>query len=169
MAIKPWIGGAGFILALAGCASVADPANAVSGSSAIIFEQTRTDGEVDPGALPPQELDLGECGVFFWNARADRRFLAFENLTTGLARIHVDGQMREFLSSIRAEPVAPGVPFVRRFTNPTLSLDIELSGDVEGGVAAGFRIAPARMRLLQPDGGQVVIPLIGHYACRVER
>ena len=117
--------------------------------------------------LPPQSLEVGECAVFFWGGGEARAFLAYENFNEGVVRIFVEGGMREFASMARAESLVPGLRYERRFTDPSLQLDIELAGDMHGGGADGLRIAPAILRLHRPDDQQVVIPVTGHYACRI--
>lgn len=117
--------------------------------------------------LPPQTLPVGECGVFFWGRGEGARFLMFENLSRGQTRLIVDGAVREFWSSAQADSVVPGIDFYRRFTDATTQLDVEITGAVHGGAAEGLRIAPTIMRVHRPDGQQVVIPMAGHYACRL--
>lgn len=116
--------------------------------------------------LTPQTLDAGECGTFFWSADPDHRFLAFENETRGYAQIFINGGAQGFYMPRRDSLHVSGDGYRRSFLDPDRNLDIEIAGRVGESLPTGQRIERVVMRVEQPNGQRLVVPLIGHYACR---
>ncbi len=117
--------------------------------------------------LPPQQLDAGECAGFFWSADAEHRFLAFENETGGYARVFADGQVHEFAVPSRQGSYIAGDPYQRHYVDAARQLDMRLTGTIGERLPEGQRIERAVLSIQQPDGQRLVIPVIGHHACRV--
>lgn len=117
--------------------------------------------------LPPQRLEDGACATFFWTADATHRFVAFENETEGFARIHANGQDHGFFLPPREAAYVTGDPFRRDYIDPGRGLDIRIIGTIGDPLPQGQRIDRTVMRVLQPNGQTLVVPLIGHYACRM--
>ena len=59
-----------------------------------------------------------------------------------------------------------GDGYRRSFLDPDRNLDIEIAGRVGESLPTGQRIERVVMRVEQPNGQRLVVPLIGHYACR---
>lgn len=116
--------------------------------------------------LAPQTLSAGECGTFFWSADPDHRFLAFENETRGYAQVFVNGVAQGFYMPRRDSLYVAGDGYRRSFVDPERQLDIEIAGRVGESLPTGQRIERVVMRVEQPNGQRLVVPLIGHYACR---
>ena len=73
----------------------------------------------------------------------------------------------EGFSSPRREGMhAAGDPYLRRFVDPERNLAIEIDGRIGDPMPMGQRIDRVIMRIQQPDDTLLVMPLIGHYACR---
>jgi hypothetical protein len=123
---------------------------------------------VAPGhnELPPQTLAAGSCATFFWTADDRHRFVAFENETEGFARIFANGAAHGFYTPPREGRYVAGDPYRRDYVDPQRQLDISISGTIGDPLPQGQRIGRTVMRVLQPSGQTVVVPLIGHYACR---
>ncbi|WP_300553461.1 hypothetical protein [Maricaulis sp.] len=117
--------------------------------------------------LPPQQLDAGECAGFFWSADAEHRFLAFENETLGYARVFADGQVHEFAVPSRQGSHIAGDLYQRHYVDAARQLDMRLSGTIGERLPDGQRIERSVLSIQQTDGQRMVIPVIGHYACRV--
>ena len=145
-----------------GCASAAP---AIEAAEAVL--QPPVEAPEPVTELPPQSLEAGECAVFFWGSGEARPFLAYENFNDGIVRLYLDGAVREFATTARPDSLVPGLRYERRFSVVDTGSEIELSGEIHGGAADGLRIAPAIMRVLRPGGEQMVIPVTGHYACRI--
>jgi len=117
--------------------------------------------------LSPQRLENGACATFFWTADASHRFVAFENETEGFARIYANGQTHGFFLPPREAAYVTGDPFRRDYIDPERGLDIRIAGMIGDPLPQGQRIDRTVMRVLQPNGQTLVVPLIGHYACRM--
>ncbi len=122
--------------------------------------------QTDLTELPPQNLIAGECATFFWSADTQNRFLAFENETRGYANIFVDGAAHRFAAATHRGSYVAGDLYRRSFVDPARNLDIQISGEIGDPLPSGQRIDRVVMRITQPDGQILVIPMIGHHACR---
>lgn len=121
----------------------------------------------DGRELPPQALEPGACATFFWTADAEHRFVAFENETEGFARVFANGAVHGFFLPPREAAYVAGDPYRRVYADPARQLDIRLSGTIGDPLPQGQRIDRTVMRVSQPNGQTLVVPLIGHYACRL--
>jgi hypothetical protein len=117
--------------------------------------------------LRPQDLAPGTCAAFFWTAGTSHRFVAFENETEGYARVFANGREHAFRTPPREGIHMTGDAYRRDYVDPARGLDIRISGTMGEALPQGQRIERAAMRVVQPDGGTRVMPLVGHYACRV--
>lgn len=138
------------------------PVPALGGTRAA--EQAAPD--IAENELAPQTLDAGECATFFWSADPDHRFLAFENETRGHAQVFINGSAQGFYMPRRDSLYISGDGYRRSFVDPERELDIEIEGRVGESLPTGQRIERVVMRVEQPNGQRLVVPLIGHYACR---
>ena len=157
-------------LVLAGCASTGGAAPSASLPRPPALEQARPGAEAaladGQSGLPPQSLADGACATFFWTADAAHRLVAFENETDGFARIFAMGTEHGFYTPAREGGYVTGDPFNRVYADAQRQLDIRLSGRVGESLPTGQRIERAVMRVVQPNGRTLVIPVIGVYACR---
>ncbi|MDF1767918.1 hypothetical protein [Maricaulis sp.] len=128
-------------------------------------DQARS-ADLDLRQLPPQPLAVGSCGVFFWTADAERRFIAFEDLSSGRALLHVNGErlLRQGESSRAVWPV--GTRYERRFTGQGAVSAIEIDANFDIMQADGLATTRAVQRRFDSAGTRTVIALSGHYACR---
>ncbi|MBR9825938.1 MAG: hypothetical protein GYB36_09070 [Alphaproteobacteria bacterium] len=153
---------------LAGCVTSGDARE--SGAQMPVFGNARP-GEPAPQVpgldeLPPQNLEAGTCATFFWSADDAHRFLAFENETEGFANIFVNGSAQGFYNPPRERNYVAGDSFRRSYVDPGRDLNIQISGQIGDPLPTGQRIERVVMRVNQPNGQILVIPMIGHYACR---
>jgi hypothetical protein len=153
-----WRATSGLALALV---SVAACATAPSGSAPVLAPAVGA-----PRELPPQILAQGDCASFFWTADAEHRFLVFEHETGGFARLVVDGAEHRLLVPPREAAHVTGDPFRRVYSDPERQVDVRLSGIVGDPLPEGRRMERVVMRVSRPDSSTLVIPMIGHYACR---
>lgn len=159
------IGGA----VLAACATGSEP-QAPEAPSTYAFAPTGEGSDAamqTGGELPPQTLEPGECGAFFWSAGEPHRFLVFDNVTQGRVRVHADGQMREMTSPMDEADFVVGVGYAGiKVDNPS-GLIVSIDGSISSGTADGLRITPARLQVERADGQRLIMPLVGHYTCRL--
>lgn len=120
----------------------------------------------DLSQLPPQSLAEGACATFFWSADSAHRFLAFENETEGYASIFANGAAHGFYVPPREGRYVAGDEYRRTYADPARDLDIQIAGRIGDPLPTGQRIERVIMRVNQPNGQTVVVPMIGHYACR---
>jgi len=116
--------------------------------------------------LPPQDLVAGACATFFWSADSRHRFLAFENETEGFANVFANGGVHGFYVPSREGGYVAGDRYQRRYADAERDLDIEIAGRIGDPLPTGQRIERVIMRVNQPNGQTMIIPMIGHYACR---
>lgn len=116
--------------------------------------------------LPPQQLNAGACAAFFWSADAQHRFLAFENESEGFAHVFANGQVNEFSVPTRQGSYIAGDPYQRHYVDAERQLYLRLTGMIGERLPDGQRIERSVLSIQQPDGQRLVIPVIGHFACR---
>lgn len=151
-------------LAMSACAST-DGALPVPGTGGMGAAEA-TAPVAPANELAPQILQPGECGTFFWTADSEHRFVAFENETRGYAQLFVDGETESFSVQRRDGLHVAGDHYRRGFSDRARNLDIEIEGRIGDPLPTGQRIERVVMRIQQSDGALLVVPLIGHYACR---
>ncbi|WP_300528767.1 hypothetical protein [Maricaulis sp.] len=159
-----WIAGLAGALALGGCATSGLQMPGVA--TAPVAEPVAADAVEALSELPAQPLVAGACGTFFWSADSSHRFLAFENETEGFARVFANGQVNAFSFPARQSSFIVGDPYERRYVDAGRQLDLRLTGTVGERLPEGQRIERSVLSIQQPDGQRLVIPVIGHYACR---
>ena len=151
-------------LAVSACAST-EGALPVSGSGGMRSAEV-TEPATPANELAPQILQPGECGTFFWTADSEHRFVAFENETGGYAQLFVNGQAESFSGQRLDGLHVAGDHYQRDFADPARDLDVEIEGRIGDPLPTGQRIERVVMRIQRTDGALLVVPLIGHYACR---
>lgn len=154
------------VLSLSACAST----SSTDGPALPVFGNARQ-GEPAPQPqdlteLPPQVLAPGACATFFWSADNRHRFLAFENETEGFANVFANGAVNGFYVPPRERNYVAGDTYRRSYIDPARDLNIQISGQIGDPLPTGQRVERVVMRVNQPNGQTIVIPMIGHYACR---
>lgn len=153
-----------FVLAvtvLAGCASM-EPV----GSSGPASEPAPQRGAIE--ALPPQTLDSGECGLFFWTSDAPHRFVLFVDENARRAKIVHEGASHELDIPAPNPGYLPGDRVELVYPDPAHDLVFTLTGQVGEQTRSGARIARALLKARHADGREIVRPLLGVRSCRSE-
>lgn len=119
--------------------------------------------------LPPQTLAAGACATFFWSADSQNNFLAFENETEGYSNVFANGTVHGFYIPPREGNYVAGDVYRRTYVDPARDLDIQVAGTIGDPLPTGQRIERVVMRVNQPNGQTLVVPMIGYYACRDQR
>ena len=149
------------------CAGNPDPApeNVASPGPASTGEVVASE-DFNIGALPPQTLEPGECGLFLFAPRPTPRFVFFSNATTGYARMVIDDEPVTLSRS-----AASGEVFDQSFADtsyiaPAFGLELQVrvrpGADAEGGT----EIDSGSLNLAREGGWSVVIPVAGASTCQ---
>ncbi len=122
---------------------------------------------VEPGeALPPQTLQPGACGLFFWTATPPHRLVLFENEQERRAEAVHDGDIHRMgVPSQRADFIQ-GDDFRRLYLHRETGRTFTVSGEIGETTPSGPRIERAVARVRERSGTETVRPVIGVRACR---
>lgn len=161
---------AALLFAACGCATAAQedgtqPAQAPATDSALQTGAEIPQGEGDTltvGALPSQELNAGQCGVFLWSRRAEPEFVFFSRLEGGTALMNINGALVAFQ---RTESVTGGEGETTQVFRSPGGVSINLSMQTGEQMQGGVRVPAASIRLTKKDGWDLVIPAAGLTAC----
>lgn len=115
--------------------------------------------------LGPQNLQIGQCGLFLWGQGEGRPLQFFQNTSTKQVVI----------------PFRPGSNVTRRATNRQITdgffaeqvfevdgLTMEVSLRVEDGrnVLKGIAVQSGRIVLAEASGRETILPVVGLFGCR---
>ena len=149
-----------------------EPASAAHGSSPASrapqpVASTPHAPNVEPGeALPPQTLQPGACGLFFWTAAPPHRLILFENEQERRAEAVHDGDIHRMgVPSQRADFIH-GDDFRRLYLHRETGRSFTVTGEIGATTPAGPRIEQAVIRVRERSGTETVRPVIGVRACR---
>ncbi len=114
--------------------------------------------------LPPQSLEIGECGLFLWTLD-DQNTLVFFQKQNAKKALYMDGDKQIDLTKANVKNTISttdefNIPYKAR----TYS-HIELKGRFTETLQQGYRVR-ARLKAKKPDGWNIIIPLAGIYACK---
>ncbi len=119
-------------------------------------------------ALPPQQLEKGECGLFLWTQKAPRRLVFFAKAGESTARAYVNGQdmqltetemsgnnFGQFMTQMHYKPL-DGIGILRLALQP---------GEV---LESGQRTEEATLYYTDAEGWETLIPVRGARVCMDE-
>lgn len=115
------------------------------------------------GVLAPRELEAGECGLFLYARRAEPQFIFFAQDGAGTAQMNLDGAEE---SLTRSEAAVQRELATQQAYQGEGGLRVELSLEIGEALTGGIRIPAGSLRLSQPDGWDLVIPVTGLSACQ---
>ncbi|MEO0817238.1 MAG: hypothetical protein AAFX86_07995 [Pseudomonadota bacterium] len=144
-------------LLLAGCATTTSSGGQSSPTTATAAS-TQTE-------LPPQQLELGECGLFLWSLSGDPTFVFFSKATEGSAKMFI-GSNVEALSQTGAGGDIFGqfmteMEWISAGTGHRIDLQI-VPGE---NMIEGQRVSNGRIKLTDAEGWETIIPVRGARAC----
>ena len=141
--------------ALTSCASITTS----SGS-----DKTAADKPSAPG-LAPQTLAAGECGLFLWTRDEPRQFIYFqqENRPSGL--VYLSGRSLQISTSDITAGLGDRQAFALDYTDPA-GKALTISGQYGETIEGGRRISSAKIKSLDAENWQHIIPANGVFACR---
>ncbi|MBL4853972.1 MAG: hypothetical protein JKY25_06995 [Robiginitomaculum sp.] len=142
------------LLFIVGCASVTPPAQE---------EKLPVPAQIE--GLSAQELETGECGVFFWRDSVPRTFVFFQKQGQSQARLFDQGAE----TIIETEQSTSNLELDARFEFSYNGGNYEavfvkaVFGDALEG---GRRLSGGTITTKKPDGWQEILPVSGVYVCR---
>ena len=157
------IGGLAVVTA---CSSGPDPAPEGVAGSDPVSEGEAASLDFDIGALPPQTLEPGECGLFLFAPRPTPRFVFFSNATTGYAKMVIDGEPVTLSRS-----AAGGEVFDQNFSDtsyiaPAFGLELQVRVRPGSEAEGGTEVESGSLNLARDGGWSVVIPVAGASTCQ---
>lgn len=117
------------------------------------------------GALQPQRLGSGECGMFLWSRSEDRPLVFFSNSTHGDARVMVDGRQQEIPRISSAGDAIAGQQATQSYVWRDLRFNVAVAFERRRELVRGAVIQRGTLELQHRDGWQYVMPVGGLVAC----
>lgn len=120
----------------------------------------------DPRAgLPAQELSMGECGLFLYSLSGEATFVFFSRATDDTAKMLIDNEVR-----LLGRTSASGEIFGQFMTqtgwiSPETGHRIDLQVEPGESMIDGQRVSAGRIKLLDSEGWETIIPIGGVRAC----
>ena len=151
-------------LAVAGCASGATDTRTSAGASAATAVIGDPDG-LEIGALPPRQLEEGECGLFLFTSRPSARFVFFSNAARATGEMRIDGGVVTFARTSTGGEVFDQHFAESEYRAPTQGLVLSLSLRPAGRMQGGTRVESGAIRVRKTDGWSMVVPVAGATAC----
>lgn len=118
------------------------------------------------GALSPQQLTKGQCGLFLWKRDQERDLVFFDGGRRSEGKMMIAGQETAF-----QRQSAEGDPFFGQYPQQvyqkgdmtvTLSLEIQPRSNMAGGAI----VSRGSLRFEQTGGWNLVVPVGGLVACQ---
>lgn len=116
------------------------------------------------GVLAPRDLDDGECGLFLYSRRAAPQFIFYAQDGAGIARMNLDSAE---VSLTRKDAARRDLAAEQAYQGEN-GLRVELNLEIGEALTGGIRIPAGSLRLSQPDGWDLVVPVTGLTACQAE-
>lgn len=118
------------------------------------------------GALRPQQLRTGQCGLFLWSRDDRQNLVLFGNGSRAEAKMQIAGEEVTF-TRVSAEGVNtlgqyPRQIFQRGDLMASLSMDIQPRPNLSGGAV----VPRGSLRFEQTGGWNLVVPVGGLIACQ---
>lgn len=118
-----------------------------------------------PTGLPAQELAIGECGLFLYSLSGEPTFLFFSRATEGSAKMLIGGE-----TQLLSQTAAGGEIFGQFMTQTdwvSAGTGHRVDLEVEPGepMIDGQRVTSGRIRLIDSEGWETIIPIGGVRAC----
>jgi len=132
----------------------------LSGCATLTKAETKSPlSEIADKALSANTLSAGECGLYVWKADAAKTFLLFAS-PSGVSYMK-DGQET---SLTEQNPVVP--PQRERIFMDTSGQSLNLTLTSAEQITGGTRYKAGRLTRKSDEGWDIVVPVVGFYACQ---
>lgn len=125
---------------------------------------TATDVRAD--ALPAQDLQPGDCGIFLFERRPPNAFVLFESEADRSVQILHEGRLYVLRVPPQRGVFLEGETFRRVYLDERNNITFTLNGEVGAETGSGPRLQDVILSVRTLDGGRVVRPLGGVRSCR---
>lgn len=123
---------------------------------------------VQPGGLPAQQLALGECGLFLFSLSGEPRFIFFSKAGTDEARMVIVDQEETLSLQSRGGDVFGQFTTEQQWLVPRTSQRVDVSVVAGEPLVAGQQVPSGRLKVTDPNGWEMIIPVSGVRACQVD-
>lgn len=114
--------------------------------------------------LPPQTLESGNCGAFFWDRADPNPLIVFENESRGEASMWLDGEIYRTVTPVRPFAYQTGQSLNRTYAAG--DQNVTVNGTITEVRGSEAIVGRALMRQQQADGAEIVRPVLGLISCR---
>ncbi len=125
-----------------------------------------TETGVEIGALGPQTLEHGACGLFLWQKRHDPTLVFFSRLDQSAAFMVINGDRIRL--DIRAAPKIQeqGQTHQLHLSNDDLDLTATVTVHTGRKSGSGVLVPEAQLKLRAGQGPRITMPLAGLVGCQ---
>lgn len=146
--------------ALAGCAT---PGNTPPRAAAASKPAPGVMGRI--GALPPQTLAEGTCGLFLWARTAERSMVLYATDTPASARLMIDGQQVDLPRTVAEGTLVFGHHTAQEFAQGPLRVKVSIRPQPNSGITGGAVVRRGMVNFSDGTGPDLVLPVAGLIAC----
>ncbi len=118
------------------------------------------------GGLDRQALEDGECGLFLWAALPERQLVFFQRARDVGAQMHLDNSVQTLIRTRAEGDQIYSIFPDQSFRAGDLTITLSLATEGLQPVTKGSMVRQASLRLDDPDGWTIVLPVAGLVACQ---
>ncbi|MEM9740838.1 MAG: hypothetical protein AAF829_13335 [Pseudomonadota bacterium] len=115
--------------------------------------------------LPAQELDVGECGLFLWSLSGEPTFIFFAKATQNSATMLIGAQERTLARTASDGDIFGQFMTQMGWVSPDTGHRVDLVFEAGELLGEGQRISNGRIKLVDGEGWETIIPVAGVRAC----
>jgi len=117
-------------------------------------------------ALPPQELQAGECGLFLWSKGTRPVFFLVAYDAPAIVYVRDNGRPRRFNRSRFGGELVSGFFERQTFVDGDITLQLEIEFDEQRQIADGALIKQGVVRVTDKKGWRSIVPVTGIVGCK---
>ena len=121
-----------------------------------------SDGEF--GRLAARKLSKGSCGLFLWTKSSDRKLVFFSTPNGGASVVLGGAEVELERSAVEGAEVL-GLYERQTFIRPNERLQVTVGFERRPGMDRGVVVPQGSLRLVRPDGWEMILPVGGLVAC----
>ena len=120
---------------------------------------------IPPQGLPAQRLGAGECGMFLWGQTPPRRFIFFSKANTGAGLVLINEETVELRSTGAGGSIFGEFNTSTQFATADGDWSVDVTIEPGELLEDGQRIETGRIVLVDREGWQTILPVVGIRAC----
>jgi hypothetical protein len=115
--------------------------------------------------LGPQNLDIGQCGLFLWGQSEGRPLQFFQNTST--KQVIIPFRAGSTVSRRATDrPITDGFFAEQVFDVDGLTMEVSLQVEEGRNVLKGIAVPSGRIVLAESSGRETILPVVGLFGCR---